>query len=146
MASNGFSVLLWCKAESSLLERIDPTRQHAVLSRETMERELLQDAACLLGCRWSMNVTLDAYDNILYAYGTNNRITVSNATIHKALGDLNEHVDFIRSTPNTDFETLARYQRCRRKWNVPDQVSDTSSGWGDTESATTSVPTKRRRY
>nr|WOX03049.1 nonstructural protein 3 [Psittaciform chaphamaparvovirus 6] len=146
MSTGGFSVLFWVKQDSPLIENIDPSRQHHVETQETVIRNLLQDACVLIGCRWSMECTILSMNNTLYGYGYNNRITVSERTIRNALGDLTEHVDFLRSTVNTTAEDLVRYKECRVKWRVPEQVSESTSGWVDVAQESTSSFRKRPRY
>lgn len=140
MAFTGFSVLAWVKDNSSLLTGVSEE------AAERIKKQLLRDFCCLLNCRWNMDVTIKEYMGRDYAFGTNPRITASERTIGNAIGTLTNHVAFIRSTSTTDFENLAEYRICKEKWQVPDQVSDGSYGWGATDAAETSNPAKRKRY
>lgn len=81
-----------------------------------------------------------------YAFGINNRITVADRTIRTAIGDLAQHVEFLRGTAQASAEDLANYKECKKKWKVPDQVTDSGSGWEPQEQAGTSSGTKRKRY
>lgn len=136
----GFSVLAWVKPDSPLLR--DVTNEAA----EKITTQLLQDFRCLLSCRWNMDLTIAEYEGSRYAFGINTRITASERTIKNAIGDLHQHVDFIRSTASINFEDLARYKSCRVKWNVPDQVTEGSYGWGAAEPPETSQGAKRKRF
>lgn len=93
-----------------------------------------------------MEVTIKEINGIKYAYGTNPRITVSERTIKNAIGNLANHVEFIRSIASTSAEDLAAYEQCRRKWKVPESVSESSYGWEALGQARTSPESKRKRY
>lgn len=115
-------------------------------SKERIIKQLLKDACILLGCRWNMDLQIMQLEGQWYAYGVNTRITVGDKTIKTALGDLTQHVEFIRSTSTTSANDLADYQRCRERWNVPESVTDSSSGWAQQERPGTSQGTKRPHF
>lgn len=139
MAYLGFSVLLFVKPESRLLQGLTPTSE----AYKELERTLLKDAQLLLGCRWTMDFTFLDLDGVCYVHGNNNRFTVSNSTIDKALGDLVEHVGYIRSTATITANDLIEYKKARERWNVQD--SDTSGGMAGPEQPGTSTDFKRKR-
>lgn len=140
MAYTGFSVLAWVKPESSLLTGVSEQ------SAAHVEQQLLQDFMCLLSVRWNMELHIVTVDGNKYAYGTNTRITASERTIMNAIGDLAEHVGFLRSTSATNADDLARYRQCRLKWRVPDQVTDSTYGAAQQELQETSLQLKRKRF
>lgn len=140
MAFTGFSVLAWVKPESSLMTGV--SEQSAV----NIEQQLLRDFVCLLSVRWNMEMQIVTVDGNRYAYGTNARITASERTIANAIGELNEHVGFIRSVASVAAEDLARYRQCRLKWKVPDLVSDSTYGAAQSDVPETSQPYKRKRF
>lgn len=80
-----------------------------------------------------------------FAFGINQRITVGQRTIQNAIGKLVDHIEFIRGTTQNSAEELAKYKLCRDKWEVPEVVTDTTFGWGDTALEGTSGLNKRRR-
>lgn len=85
-------------------------------------------------------------DGTRYAFGTNTRITASERTIRNAIGDLAEHVDFIRSTASVSAEDLANFRICKLKWKVPETVTDSTYGAGGSEPAETYRQAKRTRF
>lgn len=109
-------------------------------------KQLLSDFNTLLGMRWNMDMTLSQINGIWYAYGNNTRITVSNATIRNAIGDLYDHVDFLRGNSHSSAEELANFKTCKEKWRVPEQVTDSSFGWEPNQQAVTSHGSKRPRF
>nr|WOX03045.1 nonstructural protein 3 [Psittaciform chaphamaparvovirus 5] len=138
---SGFSLLIWVKPDCSLINELhEHERAHDI------RKTLLQDACTLIGCRWSMDMTIITLNDELYAYGLNTRFTVATQTIKNALGDLLEHVELLRGTAHSTAEELASYKRCKERWNVPDQVSDTTSGWDGSAQESTSQMNKRRRF
>lgn len=111
-----------------------------------VERQLLEDFRCLLGCRWNMIIEIKTHNGKLYAFGNNSRFNVSDKTISNALGDLTNHVEFLKSASGIEFEYLADYKTCKEKWNVPDVVSEGSYGWDRPEQGETSLQIKRKRF
>lgn len=93
-----------------------------------------------------MDMTLPQINGTWYAFGTNSRITVSQSTIRNAIGDLANHVDFLRGTSHSTAEDLANYKICKEKWRVPEQVTDSYSGWEANAQVGTSHTTKRPRF
>lgn len=141
MAYNGFSVLAWVRDDSSLLKDVSDE------AAERIRQQLLRDFCCLLSVRWNFDVTVVRYEGTDYAFGVNTRITAGERTIRNAIGNLSEHVDFLRGTPNSGYEQLADYRQCRLKWQVPDLVSDPStSGWDQSERQETFQQAKRKRF
>lgn len=142
MGPTGFSIVAWVKEESPLLSNLSEE------ASTQMQRQLLNDFCCLLGMRWNMDMHVtDAktHNGILYAFGTNNRITVSDRTIRNAIGELAQHIDFLRGQAKTSPGELINYRQCRLKWKVPDVVTDSSYGAEDTDSQGTFHQNKRRR-
>lgn len=95
--------------------------------------ELIRDAVVLIGNRWNIDFELKQIDGMWHAWGKQTRFTVGEITIQRALGDLylQELITFQRGGPDTSFDGALRYQKCKRKWNVPDIVSlnsDDTSG------------------
>lgn len=111
-----------------------------------MERELLADIACLIGVRWSMDMQTLTIDNKLCVYGVNTRFTVSLDTLIKALGNAIDHVHLQRGGPGADADQLMRYYQAKRKWKVEERVTESTSGWAESERPGTSQPPKLRRY
>lgn len=138
--ATGFSVLAWVKEDSSFLHDLDP------VAKERMQRELLSDFCILLAYRWTMDVNVITMHNTIYAFGINPRITASERTIKHAVGDLANHIDILRGTTSASAEDLVRYKECKRKWKVPDTVTDTGFGWDRQERAETSTAIKRLRF
>lgn len=95
-------------------------------------KDLLEDAVCLIANRWHIEFEVKNQDGAWYAWGKQTRFTVSDATIQRALGDLfsQELVTFQKGPPDTSFDSALRYQKCKRKWNVPDVVSQLSEDTG----------------
>lgn len=141
MSYSGFSVLAWVKPECDLLKDVQDER-----AREQIEMQLLNDFRVLLSVRWNMEVTVQDIKGTRYAYGSNPRITVSERTLKAAIGDLADHIIFIRSIASVDAEALAEYSSCRKKWKVPESVTDSYSGWDYKEPAETSQGAKRKRF
>lgn len=140
MASTGFSVLAWVKPESSLIAGVSESAAEQII------QQLLRDFICLLSVRWNMELQIVTIDGMKYAYGTNTRITASERTITNAIGELSEHVGFLRSIASITAEDLARYRECRNKWKVPEIVTDSFYGAGGSEHQETSLPYKRKRF
>lgn len=141
MASTGFTVLAWVKDDTPLLE--------GDLSETTKDRirtELLRDFCTLIGMRWGMEVDIVTHHGTQYAYGANGRFTVSTTTLRNAMGTLEAHVDILRGSTYATSEQLANYRVCKKKWTVPEIVTESSSGWGDNAQGETSQQSKRRRY
>nr|WOP79078.1 nonstructural protein 3 [Canary chaphamaparvovirus 2] len=141
MTHNGFTVLAWVKPDSPLI-----WEQHHDVDIDTKTEELLQDFNCLLGVRWNMDMHLVTIDGSRYAFGINTRITASEKTIANAIGDLNNHVGFLRGTANNTAEDLARFKVCKEKWRVPEEVSSSTYGWETPAHPETSQSLKRKRF
>lgn len=95
-------------------------------------KELLEDAICLISNRWHIEFEIKQQDHIWYAWGKQSRFNVGEPTIQRALGDLfsQELIHFQKGSPDTSFDSALRYQKCKRKWNVPDVVSQPSEDIG----------------
>lgn len=141
MAHTGFTVLAWVKPESPLIWEC-----HHEADIDTKTDELLGDFNCLIGVRWNMDMHLVTIDGTRYAFGINTRITASEKTIANAIGDLTNHVDFLRGTANNSAEDLARYKKCKDKWKVPTEVSSSSYGWETQAPPETSRSSKLKRF
>lgn len=135
----GFSILAWVKKDSPIIAGL------TFDTKDELEKELLNDAITLWSVRWGIDMGMVTIDHHLYIYGSTLRFTASNNTIRDAIGDLSEHIEFYRGTPVNTAEDLVRYQKCRKKWKVPDR-SENSSGWGDSAQAETSQFSKRKKY
>lgn len=145
--SAGFSLLMWVDEDSSFVTEIHTGNQeHTLEKRLQVKQQLLSDACCLIQVRWNMDMTIHMVHGECYGYGNNSRFTVGQNTIRNALGDLGNHVKFLRSAPGLTLEELTNYKTCKEKWNVPDQVTESSSGWDQNQSEQTSTSIKRRRF
>lgn len=143
----GFSVLAWVEDDSPLISTICSGNQdHTIQRRLEVKQELLRDFSALVGIRWGFEISIHVVDGDVYAYGVQPRFTVGNSTLRNAIGDLNEHVHFLRSSANSSLEDLVRYQRCKRKWGVEEPVTDASSGWEASPREETSTGIKRKRF
>lgn len=143
-AFQGFSLLLWVRESSPLLapETLPDDDSDLV----GIERGILDDCCVLLGMRWNVEFTISNHGGKLYAFGSTTRFTVSNPTVCRGLGDLSAHVEFIRGSPAHTLSELVRYKECRDKWNVPEILSESSTGLDPMERPGTSHTTKRRHY
>ncbi|UOH27033.1 nonstructural protein 3 [Galliform chaphamaparvovirus 6] len=144
--ATGFTILLWVKSASPLLQTSAPNQQHAQSMREEIERTLLSDACCLLSVRWQMECSVKQAGDNLYAFGYNNRFNVSQQTVINALGTLSAHLDFIRSGATVTFEDLARFRECKEKWQVPEDVTTSTYGLEQSGPPETSRAAKRLRF
>lgn len=140
--NQGFTILFWMKDDSVLLQDL-----HAEATRKQLKQEVMSDVKILIGTRWSMDMqTIETTQGEPLTYGINTRFMIGDKTIKNALGDLTDHVDFFRGNVNSTPEELMRYLQCKRKWNVPEVVTEsTSSGWQESEQAGTSTTRKFRR-
>lgn len=120
-------------------------QQHTLEARKELTRNLLTDAQTLISVRWTMECTLHEEDTEIYLYGYNGRFMVGLQTLKNALGNLADHIEIIRSSPTHNAQELIRYKECRDKWQVPTQVSDSSSGWEAEEPQKTLTGIKRKR-
>lgn len=141
--SNGFTVLAWVKPNASILKRQSDQNEETLLA---LQKQLLLDFCTLIGVRWNMEVTLHNIGGIPYAFGKNNRFMVSDRTIANAIGGLINHLEFLKGSTENTVEDLERYKSCKEKWNVPDQVTESTSGWDPQEPAGTSTASKRKRF
>lgn len=141
--SYGFSLLAWVDPESPLLMGLDPRTE----AHTQMQRTILEDVQALWGIRWGIDFTMLTINDQICVHGNNTRFQVSNTTIKAALGDLAEHIKWIRSTPNIGPEDLLKYREAMKKWNV-EESTDTSStsGAGRPEHPGTSKDRKYRPY
>nr|WGD01534.1 hypothetical protein [Chaphamaparvovirus sp.] len=139
--ANGFTILLWVRADTPLLNHTDDND-----TRNRTMQALLGDASVLLGVRWSMDINITMLDGFPYAYGINTRFGISDKTLKTALGDLYEHVDFLRGSVNNTLDDLAKFRACKVKWSVPDQVTESTSGWEQREQPETLLSSKRKRF
>lgn len=137
----GFSVIFWVKDESSLISGLSGTQ------KQSMIREILRDVGILISNRWNLDCTNHHLNGTDYLYCNNTRFNVSGQTLRNAIGTLTDHVEFQKGSCNTSPEQHVDYRMCKLKWQVPEQVTDTStSGWGDREQESTSQMNKRKRY
>lgn len=97
-------------------------------------KDLILDAICLLQHRWQIEFEMREIEGIYYAWGKQKRFTAGEITIQKALGDLyiEDLITFQRGSPDDSFDSAIRFLQCKRKWNVPDQVSLSSEDTGGT--------------
>lgn len=138
---SGFTILAYVKPTSSLIDELHENER----SKEVI-RTLLEDCISLISIRWNMDMQIIVVRETMYAFGVNPRFTVSNQTIRNALGDLAEHVDFLRGTLQNTADELVKYKECRERWNVPEMVSESSYGSGDAAPGETPTSSKRRRF
>lgn len=143
--NQGFSLLLWVNPDSTLICTETLSDTHDSDSDRT-GRGLLSDACVLLGMRWGLEFTISDYGGTSFGFGVITRFTVSNSTITRALGDLADHISFLRGNAHHTFQELVRYKECKEKWHVPDQVTESYSGQEDTARPQTSTGHKRQRY
>lgn len=141
LLGQGFSLIIWAKKDGRLIENLE----HAQ-STEAMIKEMLEDARVLISCRWNMNMDIIQVGGTWYCYGVNTKFHVGKGTIKAALGELTEHVDFIRGNSHSTLEELVRYKECKQRWKVEDPAAESSSGWGDPEQPGTSISAKRKRF
>lgn len=139
-SQSGFAVLIWVNPDSPLLKDVSAE------TRERLAKQLLADAACLCGVRWNIDFNIMQLHGESYAYGCCTRFTVGDRTLRNALGDLTLHVDFLRASASATAEELVHYRQCREKWKVPEQVSDSTTGWDEPGQGATSTGAKRKRY
>lgn len=131
---------MWVKEQSTMLQGLRDGAQQA------MTKELLQDAATLITCRWHIDPFFQNIGGTEYVYFNNARFNVGANTIRAALGTITDHVDFQKSSVNTTIEQAVRYRECKLKWQVPDQITDGSTyGWAGQEQESTSTMAKRKR-
>lgn len=139
--TTGFSLLFWVRETSTLLHGLSD------VSRTTIAKELLNDAATLIGYRWNLDVIQLTINGTPYAYTNNSRFNLSASTVKTALGTLTEHIDFQKGGYNTTAEQAVHYRECKLKWQVPEQVTDpTTSGWLVQEQEQTSPLRKQKRF
>lgn len=93
-----------------------------------------------------MDMHLVTIEGVRYAFGINTRITASEKTIANAIGNLTDHVGFLRGTANNSAEDLARYKTCKEKWKVPEEVSSSSFGWDPQAHQETLKGAKQKRF
>lgn len=141
--STGFTVLAWVSEDSPLINRDCNISEE---NKQRLRKQLLLDFCCLIGTRWNMDVSIQLLEGEMYAFGKNVRFGVSDRTLRNAIGTLTNHVDFIRGSTESTAEELARYKTTREKWHVPDQITESASGWEAQEQAGTSTPSKRKRF
>nr|WDQ28115.1 nonstructural protein 3 [Bird parvovirus] len=140
MSYLGFSLLLYVRHDSPLLQNLDKDSDAYKQMRDT----LLDDAQSLIGCKWNMDITrITSSDGTVFLHGNNIRFTVANKTIIQALGDLYRHIEFIRSAANITPEDLIKYKEAKERWNVED--TEASSGSAGQESQQTYQDLKRKR-
>lgn len=140
MASLGFSILLYVRDDSTVVQDL------SLDSRDAMEKELLDDAKILIGGKYGMDMTdHTGQRSKRYAYGINPRLTPANHTIRTALGNLANHVDFIRGNTHQTPEDLIRYKEAKERWKV-EEPDSTGSGAAEPGPAWTSTSSKRTRY
>lgn len=138
--TTGFTILAWVKPTSSIIQGL-PQQELQDLSQA-----LLQDFQILLSIRWNMEISLHQSPNgVWYAYGHNPRITIGKQTVANAIGELTEHIDFIRGSVHNSMEDLIRFKEAKEKWQVQENQSDTSVGTQEQEQAGTSWSHKRKR-
>lgn len=137
----GFSVLAWVRKDTRLLENLEEGEAY-----DRMETQLLNDFATLISIRWNMDVSIIQIEGIRYAYGVNTKFQISTQTLKNAIGELLDHVDVLRGSQHNSPEDLHRFKQCKARWKVPALVTEPSSGWGESEQASTSSTFKRRRF
>nr|QMI57954.1 hypothetical protein [Wood duck chaphamaparvovirus] len=119
---SGCTLLVWIDNESWRLENMDSNQ------KEDKKKELLEDAIILLSGRWNMESTIMESNGIVYGFLVCPRFVVGIPTVIRALGDLGGHVHIHRGGPTDSGKQLIRYVECKKRYNVPDVVSEGSSG------------------
>lgn len=102
-------------------------------SRIKQCKELLSDVCILWGTRWSIDFSWHTSEGVMYVYGMCGRFPISTITLERALGDLSTHIQFHRGGAHDSWEALVRYRSCLKRWNVPDTVTESTSGEGHQE-------------
>lgn len=133
----GFTILLWADTTSPRLQGLEAT------DYEREEKALVQDAVCLLGCRWGLEFSYTSESGVLYAFGICNRFNIGLSTITRALGLLSSHIVFQKAGVHETAEQLIRFKLCKERWQVPEVVTEGSYGEGQQEQA--SGPSWRKR-
>nr|QMI57840.1 hypothetical protein [Chestnut teal chaphamaparvovirus] len=135
----GCSLLLWVDSESTGIQQMEGDQPSNKI------KEMLQDACCLLGVRWSIEFSYHQHGGMLYAFGSQPRYTIGLPTVIRALGDLGDSIKVHRGGPFDTAEQLIRYQECRAKYHVPEVVHEDISG-GDSQGSHSQQqwPKKRR--
>lgn len=111
-------------------------------------KDLTSDCAILVGGRWGGRVSNISVPSGDYVFFATTGFAPSVGTCIKALGDLGIYFGVVRGNPDASAESLVKYLECRRRWNVPEDLSSTgsdgTSGPGpDSKSAQTFNPGKR---
>lgn len=134
---NGFTLLLWANPSSPAFEGLQGE------AYERQEKTFLEDATCLLGCRWGIEFSYTTVSGVLYAFGTCSRFTISAGTLGRALGSLAPHISFNRGSVAETHERLIQYKICKERWNVPEIVTEGS--YGESQQELQSGPSWRKR-
>lgn len=133
----GFTILLWADPKSPRLDGLEAD----AYAKE--ERQLVEDAVCLLGCRWSIEFSYTLDKGVLYAFGICNRFNIGLPTISRALGLLGAHIVFQKAGVHETADQLIRFKQCKDRWQVPEVVTEGSYGEGQSEPP--SGPSWRKR-
>lgn len=80
-----------------------------------------------------------------YIFGSTSRFIAGKERIRSALGELAEHIEFMRGSSANIAKDLIDYMAACRKWKVPENT-ESSSGWGSDTQEGTSSGKKRKTY
>nr|QMI57873.1 hypothetical protein [Chestnut teal chaphamaparvovirus] len=118
----GCTFLIWVKPDSWRLEGMDSNQ------RDEAIKGLLEDAVCLLTGRWSIEATFLESKGITYGFLVCPRFAIGIPTAIRALGTLGDHIAIHRGGATSSGKELIRYIECKRQYEVPDVVSEGTSG------------------
>ncbi|QMI57836.1 hypothetical protein [Chestnut teal chaphamaparvovirus 3] len=119
---NGCTILLWADDASWRLEGMEGT------ARDDKKKEFVDDAVLLLSIRWNLEPHIVESKGVLYGFLVCPRFNIGSQTIKRALGALHDSIEFHRGSGTDTATNLIRYIECKKKYQVPDIVSEGSSG------------------
>lgn len=135
----GFSFVAWVKPDSTVIEGL------STCTATELIKSLLSDVQTLIGVRWNIDVIVFENDQTWYAYGNTNRFNISTETLKRALGSLTAHVEIYKGSVHHTADQLINYKRCLDKWDVPEILRDTTTGYAEKVLEETSSGRKRPR-
>lgn len=136
---SGCTILVWVNDDSWRLKEVP------LPERDNKRKELLEDAIVLLTGRWNMDSSITELNGVLYGHLVCPRFTIGVQTIIRALGDLSDSIFVHRGSSSDSAVALIKYIECKRKYAVPDVVSEGTSGEYNQESGSLTPWAKRQR-